>query len=364
MKFRFFISRAAPALLLLLFRLEFCRAVHYENPPCAHDEVQGEVLGASGYTCSPRCDDAAYNCPVDMPLGASAQPQCMLQDVDKGAFCGLVCQVDAQCPTGSQCTQLTQMGVGICLYPASFADWARTVITRKLSVGWPKKGGSVETFQIAKTLAALQSMKSKYSIDDGDVDMLTLKELLNSVSPSSVAPSGGSLDTAASAVASLAATRAATAPTNSGGGSGSGDFKIWETDLSRLGNEMGRGLPGVQSELSRDVYLAEHLSNQFAASDLLRTVVIFGVIYLAVGSFIKYQTNGASGINMIPHVGFWVEYPALVVDGIAYSKMLLDGAMGKSTSASSSYDTGLCLDGGIRGASLGRGGGAGAFEAL
>ncbi|CAE8589568.1 unnamed protein product [Polarella glacialis] len=142
------------------------------------------------------------------------------------------------------------------------------------------------------------------------------------------------------------------------------DFKIWETDLSRLGNEMGRGLPGVQSELSRDVYLAEHLSNQFAASDLLRTVVIFGVIYLAVGSFIKYQTNGASGINMIPHVGFWVEYPALVVDGIAYSKMLLDGAMGKSTSASSSYDTGLCLDGGIRGASLGRGGGAGAFEAL
>jgi len=92
-------------------------------------------------------------------------------------------------------------------------------------------------------------------------------------------------------------------------------------------------------------------------------VIIFAIIYLLVGSFIKYQMMGASGINIIPHVGFWLDYPQLVLDGVTYSRMLLDGAMGKPARRDFEELTGG-LDGNIRGVSLGRGGGAGAFEAL
>jgi len=365
-------------------------AAHYEQPPCQHDEVQGEVLGASGYTCSPRCD-ASYNCQMDMPPGSSATPQCMLQDVDQGAFCGLVCQVDAQCPSGASCKQMSQMGIGLCLYGASFADWARSVTTRKLAVGWPSHGGTLETAQIAKTMSALQNLKSKYSIQDGDVDMLTLKELLNAVSPGGHAGStqsgssmfgsmfgfGGSpapppaplSSSPISSSMSMFGFGAPPAPPppltvmQAGGASNQMRSDSWSTDLKRLENEVGQGLPGVQREWQRDAYLAEHFNEYGAAYSLLRVVFIFGCIYLVVGSFIKYQMSGSTGIDVIPHIGFWTEYPKLVMDGVAYSKILIDGAMGKSSS--SRFD-GLNggLDGDIRGVTLGRGGGAGAFEAL
>eukprot|EP00931_Biecheleriopsis_adriatica_P069152 TRINITY_DN43025_c0_g1_i1.p1 TRINITY_DN43025_c0_g1~~TRINITY_DN43025_c0_g1_i1.p1 ORF type:complete len:382 (+),score=65.68 TRINITY_DN43025_c0_g1_i1:49-1146(+) len=360
------------SVVLLLLRFNLGRAVtHYEQPPCQHDEVQGEVLGASGYTCSPRCEDNTFNCPSDMPGGASAQPQCMLQDVDKGAFCGLLCQMDAQCPTGSQCKQMSQMGVGLCLYGASFADWARAATTRKLALGWPNKGGAVANFQVAKTYTALQTLKSKYHIDDGDVDMLTLKELLNSIAPNA-APSPPAPSTAGSGSSGLgfssffggssASTPAPPPPPVSHGAS---VFAPWENDLGRLGREVGQGLPGIQSEISQEIYNAEHFFEYGKAYSLFRVVVIFAIIYLAFGSFIKYQ-SGASGINMIPHIGFWMDYPGLVKDGITYSKMLLDGAMGKGSKSRDFDDLNLSggLDGSIRGVSLGRGGGAGAFEAL
>ena len=363
-----------------LLRWSVSAVTHYEQPPCQHDEVQGEVLGLSGYTCSPRCDLNSFNCVADMPPGASATPQCMLQDVDKGAFCGLLCQVDAQCPSGAQCKQLSQMGVALCMYAASFTDWARTATTRKLAVGWPNKGGQLASFQVAKTFQALQNMKSKYGIDDGDVDMLTLKELLNSVAPGSASLATAAAALPAAALPPVAVPPAVPAvpnavpgapasPSNPSSNSWSlfgqarGDAGIWEKDLNRLGSEMSQGLPGIESEIRRDVYYAEHLGTFGSAQSLLRVLVILAIIYLLVGSFIKYQLMGATGINAIPHVGFWLEYPQLVMDGVAYSKILLDGAMGKPPKRDFD-DLSGGLDGSIRGLSLGRGGGAGAFEAL
>jgi hypothetical protein len=323
------------------------RAFHYEQPPCKPDEVQAEVLGGSGYTCSPKCDETSYSCPVDVPLGVTAQSQCILQALDKISYCGLTCQVDSQCPTNAKCTQMGQVGIGLCMFAASFSDWARSVTTKKLAIGWPQKGGSIASLQVTKTLTAIQNLKVKYRIDDADADLASLKELVNSVSsPSPPA--------AVSAI-----------PVVGGAGpSPRSDLNIWESDLSRLGNEASHGLSGLESEFNRDLYLAEHLDQRYAASDLFRTVVIFFVIYLAAGSFVKYQTTGASGINMIPHIGFWSEYPALVVDGITYSKMLIDGALGKSPRPYDSLDLSGGLDGHIRGVSIGRAGGAGAFEAL
>ncbi|CAK9065725.1 unnamed protein product [Durusdinium trenchii] len=296
-----------------------------------------------------------------MPAGASATPQCMLQDVDKGAFCGLLCQVDAQCPSGSQCKQLSQMGVGLCMYSASFTDWARSASTRKLAVGWPNKGGQLASFEVAKTFQALQNLKSKYNIDDGDVDMLTLKELLNSVAPSGSTRSLPPAAPAGSAQVSATPQNAQSSQGWSLFGQTRQDMGIWENDINRLGSELSQGLPGIESEIKRDVYMAEHLTNFGSAQGLLRVVIIFAIVYVVVGSFIKYQMTGASGINAIPHIGFWLDYPQLVIDGVAYSKLLADGALGKAPKHDFDDLTGG-LDGSIRGPTLGRG--AGAFEAL
>merc|ERR1712050_502762 len=76
--------------------------------------------------------------------------------------------------------------VGLCLFPVSFADWAKQAATKKLAIGWPSQAGgkAPASFQVAKTYASLQNLKQRYSIDDGDADMLTLKELLASLAVS------------------------------------------------------------------------------------------------------------------------------------------------------------------------------------
>jgi hypothetical protein len=307
------------------------------------DDVKGEVQDASGYVCSTRCTADSFTCPNDVPAGTSAQPQCMLQDLDKGNFCGLLCQVDSQCPNGARCRQMKQVEVGLCLFPISFSDWARQANNRKFNVGWPQKpgGGSVTpssaSFQIAKTYAALQSLKSKYSIDDGDADMLVLKELLSSM-------------TAASSVAAtpIAGGGGSSRQSGAGGGGSQGPFGTWRHDISQFEGYMSEGVPGIQREIHDTVWNIEHIYNYGVACTLLRGIVLLGFAYVSIGSFFKYQM-GARGIEMIPHASFWMEYPNLVNDGVIYTKILL------GMQASSQGDF---LSGGV-----GRGG-SGAFETL
>lgn len=278
----------------------------YTAPPCGPAEVQGEVEGAAGYVCAPRCG-VGYTCPLDVPGGAAAQATCMLQDIKQDALCGLLCQVDAQCPSGSQCKQLRQVEVGICLYPVSFADWASSQSkTQKLAVGLPK-GGSQQApadFMITKTFTALQNIKSRYAIDDGDADMLTLKELLNSMTVSK-APAGGP-------VAPAALLSAAPQSPDS----------LLPYDVQRFEGYAAQGLPGFQREIHDTVWNVEHLDRRMAATNLLSGLLWLVAIYLVVGSFLKFQ-QGSQGIDLVPHIGFWCEYPRMVNDGVKYSKILL-----------------------------------------
>lgn len=337
---------AARALRLLLLRLVLlgprpCAAgPHYSQAPCQSDEVQGEVLGASGYLCAPKCE-ATYGCATDMPSGGSAQPQCMLQDIDKGAYCGLLCQVDAQCPSGARCQQLKQVNVGLCLYSVSFADWAKQGATKKLAVGWPSQAGNKPSagFQVAKTYVALQNLKVRYSIDDGDADMLTLKELLASLSVTSTGAPG-----------SLGLAQQHHHHSSHDGGL----LSPWAHDVSQFEKYASHGLPGIQEGLHDTIWNIEHIGNRGVATTLLRGVILVAVVYVAVGSLVRYQTLGVRGVEMLPHVGFWMDYPNLVADGILYAKILAGGMMGVPVSGSRGDND---LRGGVRG-------GAGSFETL
>lgn len=106
---------------------------HYEHPPCQSDETELQVQGISGVMCSPSCTNSA--CPSDMPVGVSAQPQCVLQDQSSGQrYCALECSSDGDCDQagGASCKSISN--IGLCTYPQSGKKTAPTCpITAALS---------------------------------------------------------------------------------------------------------------------------------------------------------------------------------------------------------------------------------------
>jgi len=209
------------------------------------------------------------------------------------------------------------------MYPISFTDWARQASTRKLAIGWPSRPGGQPTagFQIAKTYSALQSLKLKYSIDDGDVDMLTLKELLSSLSPPVSAVATG-LNTGSKTV------QASGGSGNNGGGGVGSMLAPWQQSVERFEGYVAKGPMGFGDEIHDTIWNIEHITEYGKASALLRGFILYALFYLGVGSFIKYQAMGARGLDMIPHIGFWVGFPSLVNDGIIYTMMIVSGFLG------------------------------------
>lgn len=332
--------------------------------PCAHDEVQADVLGTSGYVCSPRCAEGTYDCPMDVPDGAPGKPQCMLQDVDKGAFCAVLCQVDSQCPSEAKCQTIAQANVGICTYPLSFTDWAHQSGSRKLSFGLPpRKASGISPGVLQKAVQAIQNLKSKYNIQDGDSDVVAVKEFLATLAGGAIppaAPAGGPYDpTAASLTAAWSGSPSGglglppsgagnslglglglglpPLPGQSGAPPGSSGFNpprqrenAWEHDFSYGLKNLESGLPGLEREMHDTVWNVEHLNKHGVASNLMRGVIEFAILYLIIGIIYKKQVMGVEGIDMIPHIGFWRQYPQLVIDGVEYAKILAGGGSGGS----------------------------------
>ena len=98
---------------------------HYEKPPCASDEMQGQLTGG-GELCAPKCD-ASGSCPTDVPSGVTASPVCALQDQSGNKYCGLLCTSDSQCDTANngKCSSVG-FGQGVCTYAATANNSIRT----------------------------------------------------------------------------------------------------------------------------------------------------------------------------------------------------------------------------------------------
>merc|ERR1712193_149545 len=101
-------------------------STHYEHPPCRSDEVDVQVQGIDGSTCTPKC--SGTTCPTDVPAGTTAKPQCVLQDSSSGdKYCALTCFVGGY-PTGSTCRHSGI--VGLCMYDTG-VDIARKTLDVK-----------------------------------------------------------------------------------------------------------------------------------------------------------------------------------------------------------------------------------------
>eukprot|EP00932_Pfiesteria_piscicida_P021553 SRR837773.8336.p1 GENE.SRR837773.8336~~SRR837773.8336.p1 ORF type:complete len:203 (-),score=60.11 SRR837773.8336:84-659(-) len=178
------------------------------------------------------------------------------------------------------------MNVGMCLYPVSFADWARGG-TQKLAVGWPSRPSQKgpADFQVAKTFAALQNIKSRYAIDDGDADMLTLKELLNSMSTKPAGAQAPALGQLGQLGQAAAAPVVSAIPQSPGGAP-------LPHDVQRFEGYVSQGLPGFERELHDTVWNVEHFDHRFAATHLF-TGVMWGHRHLPWGGAPSSSTSKA-----------------------------------------------------------------------
>jgi hypothetical protein len=301
----------------------------------------------------------------------------MLKDADGGAYCTLLCTVDSQCPSQARCNRLTQAAVGVCMYPLAFSDWVRQGNTKRLSYGLPQRADKkVPQGIVQKAVMAVQNLKSKYGIQDGDADVVTVKEFLTGLSggvlPAPVAPQN-SVAAAMAMAAPAWATGAVLPPATPGGpwggvvatvpplppaapapNQGGGVLNAYRHDLMYHTDRLREGIPGLEREVTDAVYEVEHITDKHSSSDLLRHIMEISLVYLLIGVVYKHQALGATGVDMIPHIGFWMEYPKLVMDGFEHSKVVLGGYVGMDLSSSSSGFGGL--SGGM--------GGSGGFEPL
>jgi len=104
---------------------------HYEKPPCQDDEMEASIQGLDGSVCAPHCD--TDSCPLDVPEGTTAKPQCALEDSLTGAtYCALMCRHDSACPTGATCGVIGIFSPGICVYASSTVPATSLRITQSL----------------------------------------------------------------------------------------------------------------------------------------------------------------------------------------------------------------------------------------
>lgn len=308
---------------------------HYS---CASDEVAGEVQGETGVVCGPKCGTGNLECPADVPDGTTAKPQCMLQDVDQVAYCGLLCQVDTQCPSGSSCRFVGQPPVGLCIHGLSFAEWAKEGTRRKLAVSVPARAfSSSKGAAIAKASQALQNLKQRFSISDGDADVLVVKELLSAASASSIVSpaqgAGSGLGIASSVFGSSAPALPVAAPAVAPAASPApAQASSWNnpfvSDVKHFAGYLEDGVPGLEREAHDIINNLEHINQRGQATRFFRGVILAALLYVGVGAAYKYQVYGSRGVEMVPHIGFWNEYPHLVMDGVKYATLLVNELAG------------------------------------
>jgi hypothetical protein len=88
---------------------------HYGNSTngCLPGEATKELSGVPGEFCSPDCTTTA--CPMDVPAGVTADPECVVQGAGDKKSCALICDPTSANECGSAQCQPIQ-GIGICTY--------------------------------------------------------------------------------------------------------------------------------------------------------------------------------------------------------------------------------------------------------
>ncbi|KAG0371177.1 hypothetical protein BGZ54_009536 [Gamsiella multidivaricata] len=66
----------------------------------------------------------------------------------------------------------------------------------------------------------------------------------------------------------------------------------------------------------------------------MTVLIVFGLIYLVLGAIYNRQVYGARGLDMLPNIGFWKDFPSLVVDVVRH---VWDSVTGRHSSRGGAY---------------------------
>jgi len=235
-------------------------------------------------------------------------------------------------------------------------DWASLGSSaRKMTIDWPSAGvpgrPAAPDFLVAKAGRAVDNLKYAHGLDDNDADIRVLKDFLVSVQQGTVAQAaaGLPLSPALGLQPSVPQLNTPVAPIQTQ------HTNAWRHDMRYIEHALSDPIPGMEHGVQDTLWNIENIQHRGAATELMRGLIWIGVAYLIIGAAYNYQAKGATGWQLVPNLEFWMEYPGLVSDGIAYSKLLFSSATG--TDWGRERPTGDGASGGVRG-------GHGAFETL
>lgn len=114
----------------------------------------------------------------------------------------------------------------------------------------------------------------------------------------------------------------------------------FEHDLGYLEKGLADGNL-VSKEIHDTVWNVEHL-NRGGAYNLLHGIFMVFLAYLLIGVCLKYNTQpDARGINLIPHIEFWQEYPANLAEGAGITKDFIMGKLNEKSRGSGGMPSGI-----------------------
>lgn len=62
--------------------------------------------------------------------------------------------------------------------------------------------------------------------------------------------------------------------------------------------------------------------------------MLIGVtLYVSIGMGLNYKLKGERGIDMIPHLSFWKDFPLLVRDGVIWTYVQIQARFGRTQPA-------------------------------
>jgi len=91
-----------------------------------------------------------------------------------------------------------------------------------------------------------------------------------------------------------------------------------ESGIDGLIHEVFHPIDTAKAGLKGLSWDMRHITSDRSAFIILRGLIIFFCLYILIGAFLTAKYYNAHGIDRIPHLSFWMAYPGLVVDGIAY----------------------------------------------
>ena len=261
----------------------------------------------SGLSCAVPC--SVVN---GVMCGFQSGWSCLLQDSSpsKAPYCAQTCQSNSECASGSTCNlggkPLTMASVGICM---TSPDPSVTAIQKAVIMAVTDQ----QRYSPITTASGMQPNTQFEFLTKNLADQLNQLSNENNLATN---PTMMALRVNLAALIKLHPEGANANPNAIILGNDVQSYVEYAVDTS-----LHNILHPVSSLTEGTRGAIWDLRHPFAYRTLfnwLRGLLVFFILYSLVGCYYKANFEGATGLDRIPHLAFWLDYPQLVMDGVNF----------------------------------------------